>query len=128
MEVPRRLPDPTQDEIAASAALCAQIAREVSALGGFMPFERFMEMALFEPPYGYYVGGAHKFGAAGDFLTAPEISPLFGRAVAAQCVAAQVYGIKTRVSYPSTPVEFRCFGEWVLGLVFPCFSVAIVVS
>ena len=92
MEVPRRLPDPTQDEIAASAALCAQIAREVSALGGFMPFERFMEMALFEPPYGYYVGGAHKFGAAGDFLTAPEISPLFGRAVAAQCVAAQVYG------------------------------------
>ena len=92
MEVPRRLPDPTQDEIAASAALCAQIAREVRALGGFMPFERFMEMALFEPPYGYYVGGAHKFGAAGDFLTAPEISPLFGRAVAAQCVAAQVYG------------------------------------
>lgn len=92
MKLSTRLPDPTADELTASAALCAQIAAEVSALGGFMPFERYMEMALFEPPYGYYVGGAHKFGAAGDFLTAPEISPLFGRAVAAQCHAAQAYG------------------------------------
>lgn len=47
-----------------------------------MPFERFMRMALYEPGLGYYVNGLHKFGAAGDFVTAPEEGVLFGRAMA----------------------------------------------
>ena len=48
-----------------------------------MPFSRYMRMALYEPGLGYYVNGLHKFGAAGDFVTAPEEGPLFGQAVAA---------------------------------------------
>ncbi len=53
--------------------------------GGWIPFSRYMEMALYEPGLGYYVAGQQKFGAAGDFVTAPEISPLFSRALAWQC-------------------------------------------
>ena len=48
-----------------------------------MPFSRYMQMALYEPGLGYYVNGLHKFGAAGDFVTAPEEGPLFGQALAA---------------------------------------------
>jgi len=53
--------------------------------GGLLPFDRFMELALYAPGLGYYIAGAHKFGAGGDFVTAPEISPLFGRCLARQC-------------------------------------------
>lgn len=49
-----------------------------------MPFRRYMEMALYEPGLGYYVNGLHKFGSAGDFITAPEQGELFGRAIARQ--------------------------------------------
>ena len=49
-----------------------------------MRFRRYMEMALYEPGLGYYVNGLHKFGAAGDFTTAPEQGDLFGRAIARQ--------------------------------------------
>jgi len=49
-----------------------------------MPFERYMELALYAPGLGYYTAGAHKLGAAGDFITAPELSPLFGRTLARQ--------------------------------------------
>ncbi len=55
-----------------------------------MPFDRFMELALYAPGLGYYSGGAQKFGAAGDFVTAPELSSLFAFGVARQ--AAQVFG------------------------------------
>ncbi len=62
-----------------------RIAEEVVAAGGALGFDRYMELALFAPGRGYYVGGATKFGAAGDFVTAPELSPLFGAAIAQQC-------------------------------------------
>jgi SAM-dependent MidA family methyltransferase len=58
---------------------------EIRAAGGWIGFERFMEIALYEPGLGYYSAGARKFGAAGDFVTAPEISPLFGGCLARQC-------------------------------------------
>jgi SAM-dependent MidA family methyltransferase len=83
------LPEPGPDAAAASAALTALIANEVRARGGWMPFARYMELALYAPGLGYYSGGAHKFGdfaAGGDFVTAPEITPLFGRALARQIV------------------------------------------
>ncbi len=67
-----------------SARLIDLLRSEIASLGGWLSFARFMELALYAPGLGYYVAGAAKFGAQGDFVTAPEISPLFGQAVAAQ--------------------------------------------
>ncbi|MBV5310139.1 class I SAM-dependent methyltransferase [Chromatium okenii] len=77
-----------------SAQLQAHICAEIAAAGGYLPFDAFMELALYAPGLGYYVAGAHKFGADGDFVTAPELSPLFGQCVAAQTaeVLAQLGG------------------------------------
>lgn len=61
--------------------MCNTIVDEIDASGP-MRFERFMHMALYQPGLGYYVNGLHKFGAAGDFVTAPEEGALFGQAVA----------------------------------------------
>jgi len=61
------------------------IAREIAAAGGWISFERYMDLALYEPALGYYSAGARKLGAGGDFTTAPEISSLFGACVAKQC-------------------------------------------
>ncbi|MGJ4728436.1 class I SAM-dependent methyltransferase [Luteimonas sp. SDU101] len=74
---------PENDAIAHSARLHALIREQVAAAGGAIPFWRFMELALYAPGLGYYSAGATKFGAAGDFVTAPELGPLF-----AECVAA----------------------------------------
>jgi SAM-dependent MidA family methyltransferase len=61
------------------------IAREIAAARGWISFERYMDLALYEPGLGYYSAGARKLGAGGDFTTAPEISRLFGACVAKQC-------------------------------------------
>jgi SAM-dependent MidA family methyltransferase len=61
------------------------IAREIAAAGGWISFERYMDLALYEPGLGYYSAGARKLGAGGDFTTAPEVSSLFGACVAKQC-------------------------------------------
>jgi len=58
---------------------------QIAAAGGWLSFERFMELVLYAPGLGYYSGGAQKLGKGGDFTTAPEISGLFGRCVAVQC-------------------------------------------
>jgi SAM-dependent MidA family methyltransferase len=76
------LPAPTLDALAASQSLQQLIAAEIEELGGAMAFSRFMELALYAPRLGYYSGGAAKLGASGDFTTAPEISSLFGAALA----------------------------------------------
>ncbi|MGV6816348.1 MAG: class I SAM-dependent methyltransferase [Thiotrichales bacterium] len=68
-----------------SAKLKELIAAEIDSGGGFMSFRRFMELALYAPGLGYYVAGARKFGAGGDFITAPEISSLFSSCLAMQC-------------------------------------------
>lgn len=81
------MPAPTPDALAASQSLQQLIAAEMERLGGAMPFSRFMELALYAPRLGYYSGGASKLGASGDFTTAPEISPLFGAAVARAAAA-----------------------------------------
>lgn len=78
----RELPPPSADEAAHSAALSRHIAKEISAAGGAISFARYMELALYAPGLGYYSAGARKFGADGDFVTAPELSPLFSRCVA----------------------------------------------
>jgi SAM-dependent MidA family methyltransferase len=81
------LPEPSADARAASEALTRIIAAEIAACGGWMSFARYMELALYAPGLGYYSGGSHKFGdyhEGGDFLTAPELTPLYGRALARQ--------------------------------------------
>ena len=78
------LPAPDADGLAFSAALTQRIAAEIATAGGWIGFERFMELALYAPGMGYYSGGARKFGAAGDFVTAPELSPVFSQTIGAQ--------------------------------------------
>jgi SAM-dependent MidA family methyltransferase len=71
-----------------STPLAALIAGEINAAGGWLPFDRFMHLALYAPGLGYYARGNVQFGPlardGSDFVTAPELSPLFGRALAAQ--------------------------------------------
>ncbi|MDR1462784.1 MAG: SAM-dependent methyltransferase [Azoarcus sp.] len=78
------LPLPDADALEQSTRLTALIAAEIAAAGGWMPFYRYMELALYAPGLGYYDGGARKFGIDGDFITAPGLTPLFGQALAAQ--------------------------------------------
>ncbi|MDH3985036.1 MAG: SAM-dependent methyltransferase [Gammaproteobacteria bacterium] len=76
------LPAPSAHELEFSAKLARVIREEIAAAAGAIPFSRFMELCLYAPGMGYYSAGRRKFGAGGDFVTAPEISPLFGRALA----------------------------------------------
>jgi SAM-dependent MidA family methyltransferase len=78
------LPKPDSDAQAYSNILKRRITDEVESAGGWIGFDRFMELALYAPGMGYYSGGAHKFGAAGDFVTAPEISSVFSQTLAPQ--------------------------------------------
>ena len=68
-----------------SDRLCGLIRDEIKAGGGQITFARYMALALYAPGLGYYSAGSHKLGQAGDFVTAPELSPLFSRCVARQC-------------------------------------------
>jgi SAM-dependent MidA family methyltransferase len=84
------LPQPTPEEQALSQRLTELICAQIARAGGAIPFARFMELALYAPELGYYSAGKHKFGAAGDFVTAPELGPVFAQCVARQC--AQILG------------------------------------
>jgi SAM-dependent MidA family methyltransferase len=78
------LPAPGPEAAQHSARLVEFIRRDIAAQGGWISFARYMELALYAPGLGYYTAGAHKFGEPGDFITAPELSPLFGRTLARQ--------------------------------------------
>jgi SAM-dependent MidA family methyltransferase len=71
-----------------SARLTALVLEAIASAGGWLPFDRFMALALYAPGLGYYANSSAKFGAlpasGSDFITAPEMTPLFGRALAAQ--------------------------------------------
>ena len=73
---------PAPDAQAHSQRLRALIRQQIVANGGAIAFSRFMELCLYAPGLGYYSAGATKFGAAGDFVTAPELGPLFAACVA----------------------------------------------
>ena len=79
------LPALSADEERHGEAVAALIRTELAAAGGWLSFERFMELALYAPGLGYYSAGSWKLGSGGDFVTAPEVSELFGRCIAAQC-------------------------------------------
>jgi len=85
MSVATELPAVTPDEAAHSARLEARVREEIARAGGWISFARYMQLALYEPGLGYYSAGAHKLGAAGDFITAPEVAPVFSRCLAVQC-------------------------------------------
>ncbi|MEQ1662371.1 MAG: SAM-dependent methyltransferase [Thiobacillus sp.] len=76
------LPVPDSDALAHSQALCDHLREQILDAGGWISFADYMEAVLYTPGLGYYAAGATKFGAAGDFVTAPEMTPLFGRTLA----------------------------------------------
>ena len=78
------LPEPSQEEKNHSRQLVELIRHEIELTGGALCFDRFMDLALYTPGLGYYACGLQKFGAKGDFITAPEVSPLFSQALAKQ--------------------------------------------
>ncbi len=79
------LPAPSPEALAHSTACAAMLREAIRDAGGWLSFADFMTRALYAPGLGYYAAGARKFGQAGDFITAPEISSLFG-----QCIARSV--------------------------------------
>lgn len=76
------LPEPDATARLHSQRLYTHITNEIADAGGWISFAEYMQLALYAPGLGYYAAGAHKLGAAGDFITAPEISPLFAFALA----------------------------------------------
>ncbi len=79
------LPEPDSASLEHSNQTARRISQHIKQVGGRISFAEFMQLALYAPGHGYYSAGATKFGAAGDFITAPEISPLFARVLARQC-------------------------------------------
>ena len=88
--MPSTLPVPDPAALAHSEQLRAHIAEAILAAGGWLPFSRYMALALYAPGLGYYAAGSTKFGAAGDFVTAPGLTPLFGQTVARTVAAVLV--------------------------------------
>jgi SAM-dependent MidA family methyltransferase len=78
------LPELTDPESALLGQMRSRLMEQIEQAGGALPFDRYMETALYAPELGYYVNGLRKFGEAGDFVTAPEVSPLFSRCLARQ--------------------------------------------
>lgn len=105
MEASLPLPALTADEAAHAAAVHVHLLKGLAAAGGRWPFAAFMSEALYAPGLGYYAAGARKFGAAGDFVTAPEVSPLFGGCLARQ-VAEVFAGLRREGTGPLTLVEY----------------------
>lgn len=87
LKAPESLPAPDAASAAHSQRVADFIGNEIRAAGGEISFAEYMHHALYAPGLGYYGAGATKFGAAGDFITAPEISPVFGQVLARQCAA-----------------------------------------
>lgn len=99
------LPACSEIALAHSQKLQAIIRDEIDFAGGWISFARYMELALYQPGFGYYNGGAAKLGSGGDFVTAPEISALFGRAL-----AKQVLQVLTQVSKQTGSADILEFG------------------
>jgi len=84
MLIPDSPPSFAPAEAAHSELVAEHLRSLVTAAGGWLPFSRFMDAALYAPGLGYYMAGQARFGTGGDFVTAPEISPLFARCLATQ--------------------------------------------
>lgn len=82
--MPDNLPLPDPHAASLSEQLKALIRAEIASADGWLDFERYMELALYAPGLGYYSAGSVKLGSQGDFVTAPELSTLFGSVIAVQ--------------------------------------------
>jgi SAM-dependent MidA family methyltransferase len=78
-------PSASPEEKAHAQAVARHLRARIDSAGGWISFERFMELALYAPGLGYYSAGSAKIGPAGDFTTAPEVSDMFSKCVAQQC-------------------------------------------
>ncbi len=87
--------------IKTNQALIQLIRDKIKENNGFLPFDRYMELALYAPNLGYYSAGSQKFGQAGDFITAPEMTPIFS-----QCLANQAIEIFEKTNLPAHFLEF----------------------
>jgi len=94
--IPLELPEPSTAQRAHSDQLCEHIKQKIQAAGGWLSFEQYMQFALYTPGLGYYSGGLQKFGEQGDFITSPEIGPLFAKSLARPVAAllADIAGAK----------------------------------
>ena len=80
------LPEPDAESAAQSGRVAAFVRDRIAAAGGAIGFAEYMHHCLYAPGLGYYAAGSHKLGRGGDFVTAPEVSPVFGAMVARQCL------------------------------------------
>ena len=94
------LPAVDPDSARHSARVADALRQHIDAAGGQISFADYMQFVLYEPGLGYYSGGLQKFGESGDFITAPEVSPLFS-----QCLARQLAQILAKIDHPDV-VEF----------------------
>jgi len=111
----RREAGPDLEAIGSEPALAARIRDEI-VRDGPMPFVRFMELALYDPDGGYYRGSAARPGRAGDFLTAPELHPIFG-----QTLATAVDDIRIALGDPR-PFTIREYGAGTGALARPLLA------
>ena len=95
MPIGSPLPLPDEPARMHSARVVAHVRDEIARAGGFISLARYIELVLYAPGLGYYVAGARKFGVDGDFVTGPELTPLYGAAVARQ-LDAVLAGTGTR--------------------------------
>jgi SAM-dependent MidA family methyltransferase len=107
------LPPPTPEVAAHSRKVAAYIADVIAEEDDWIPFSRYMELALYATGLGYYTAGARKFGAEGDFVTAPEISPMFAKCLALQArqVLRQTGGHILELGPGSGALAVELYGE-----------------
>ena len=82
---PTQLPQPDDEAQRTSDVRSKRIRQTIESSNGHIGFDDFMQLALYEPGLGYYAGATAKIGRDGDFIKAPELSPMFGASVARQC-------------------------------------------
>lgn len=99
----KSLPEPS--EAAKKRSFLLQERIRNSCESGWMPFSDYMNIALYEPELGYYSGGLQKFGAKGDFITSPEVSPLFGQCLANQ-ISEVIGSLKQKTTESCYVIEF----------------------
>ena len=101
---------PRTDELKSSYSLRLRILKRIEDAGGWIDFHEYMQMALYDPEFGYYASGQIRFGESGDFITAPMIGPHF-----AQCIARQCAEILNSIEQQVSARQVRCILEFGAG-------------